>query len=139
MIYDDVEQAVIKAVKPHIPSGVNVSWPNSELTTKGERWLDIDNLFVDDRVITTGDKGENEIRGILQILVKIKPNIGGKSALSLATRLAKQFKAGKSFTHNQAHVIFRGATPGPAFTSGEYYTVPLSVNYYSRYSRTLGD
>lgn len=140
MIYSDLEQALINKVKPLIPNGVAVSWPNAELSgSKGDNWWDIDDLVADDRAITVGDHGENEVRGVLQILIKVKPNIGTKLAKDQQTALAKGFKAGSSFTHGQAHVIFIGARPGPAFTSGEYYTVPLSINYYARYSRTLGD
>ncbi|QIW90752.1 UNVERIFIED_ORG: hypothetical protein GCAPEGMB_00433 [Vibrio phage V07] len=138
MIYLDLEQALIGALKPHIPNGVNVSWPNAELSKKGEVWFDVDNLFSDDVPITGGDSGENEIRGILQVLVKVKPNVGAKVALTHATNIARKFKAGSGVTHGNAHPVFRGAKPGPAFTSGEYYVVPLSINYYARYSRTLG-
>lgn len=136
MIYADLEQALINALRPLVPDGIAVSWPNAELGVgKGDVWWDVDNLFSETTPVTLGDKGEDQVDGFFQVLFKTKPHRGGKQVLTMCDTVASHFKAGDSFTFGKATVIIKGATARPGFTSGEYYTVPLSIRYYARYAR----
>ena len=136
MIQGKVEQILINSIKDVIPAEVKVSWPNFELgEAKSDVWYDIDILPATAYSVTLGDTGEDETRGILQVLFKCKQNTGTAEILKHRDDIAILYPSGESFTLDGVSVIIRGASSGAPFSSGEYYTVPLSIAYYARYQR----
>lgn len=115
---------------------LSVSWPNAELSSvKSDTWLDIDNLVASSGPATMGDCGEDELRGIYQVLVKTKPNSGAANVNKIRDIVHANYPAGASFTYDGVTVKITGASAGAAHTIGGYYVLPLSIKYYTRFRR----
>lgn len=137
-MYLEIETALINGVSALLPDGALISYPDSELTDKGDGiWYALHNLRGQSSPVTMGNKGEDNHPGIFQIDVNAPKGSGSGMVLGEVDKLVPLLPAGKAFTANGQTVKLLGTSVSPGRTVGGYYRVSITLSYYSRSVRNL--
>ena len=136
--YIDIEKALIAALKV-VDAVTPRSFPNSEIKEEDKPdglWLQLNNLRVESRPVTLGNRGEDNHPGLFQIDINYPANRGTKDILLKADEIISYFTAGKSLLYNTQEVKVLSTTLDPGRYVGGYYRVSVTINYYARTQRT---
>lgn len=87
------------------------------------------------RPVTLGPHGEDEHRGILQVDLHYPLNSGTAGINAKYNELASWFTAGRRFIHNGTGVSVRSCGRGRGREDDGWWTVPVSINWYSKLHR----
>lgn len=134
MAYSDIEKALLASAQTQL-GAIPVSWPNKLLDPPDGMWAAVYILIADDRAVTSGERGENEVRGILQIDLNVNSNSGDGAIRETLGELKDHYTPGRAIERNGQYVTVVRAVPAPASTEGRSYRQSLSIYFYARYQR----
>lgn len=87
------------------------------------------------RPVTLGPQGEDEHRGILQVDLHYPLNSGTAGVNAKCNELAAWFAAGRRFVHKGTWVSVRSCGKGRGREVDGWWTVSVSINWYSKLKR----
>lgn len=109
-----------------------VAWPNVAYEpTIGTLWLRPTLLPADTVAATLGSTGTDENLGVYQVSVFAPSGTGKGAAVVMADAIAERFKPMTKLTYNGLLVRCVTASIGSAVQNGDWYHVPVYINYLS--------
>ena len=126
-------------VKAYLVGGFNLpaAYENRAFSKPGPDgpWAALFLLPDKPRPVTLGPHGEDEHRGILQVDLHYPLNSGTAGINAKYNELASWFTAGRRFIHNGTGVSVRSCGRGRGREDDGWWTVPVSINWYSKLHR----
>lgn len=109
-----------------------IAWPNQAFEPPAETYLKVDLLW--NRPISRGISpySTTERRGIFQVTVVAKANIGFNTPTNIASAIARRFARRVPIVQNDVVVRFEGEpSHGPSLQTGDRLRTALSVRFYT--------
>ncbi len=128
-------KAISTALSTHLKTMTGlppVAWENAAFTpTNGTLYLRENTLFAGDIPIGLGFGDTVQKVGIYQVTVCSPLNAGKFAALDMADKVATHFARGTKLTKDSTIVIIGVTSIAPAMIDGNWFIVPVSINYQS--------
>ena len=127
-------KAISTALSTHLKVMANlppVAWENAKFTPSNGLYLRENTLFAGDIPIGLGFNDTIQKVGIYQVTVCATLNGGKFPALDMADKILTHFARGTKLTKDSTITLITIGTIAPAMIDGNWYNVPVSVNWQS--------
>lgn len=133
MSWLSVEKALIKSFTSMALGYPIIQENEKEIAIKkaqgNDHWFEVFNIPADSEPL---DKNlTDKYSGIFQINVNSKQNKGKGNALALVDQIVAHYVNGAEFTEDTCVIYIEIASQEPALNSGSYFTIPVSVRWFS--------
>ena len=132
----DAKRAMLKLVEESLPSGIPTRWQNVLFTPPLRTlWFAVNYVPVNNKVVSLGSNGENEVQGFVQVDVNVPMDSGEKESDDTLKTLEKRFVPGHSTVYDLTEAVVTACKRSPGRDVLGFWRVSLTVDFYSRIKR----
>lgn len=111
--------------------GLDVAWENTVRDPEdGSSHLQTALLIAEPATGSIGLDGFDRMQGLYQVSVYVHRGNGSGAALGIADTILQSFLRGTRLTYGGFTLTVERSWPGPAFLSGDFFVVPVSVSWF---------